>query len=367
MPENGQASPQKREGLKWLSRIVWSTIIFLIITSIGRFTYSYFLPPESATSTETEKVKAIPPVITPEDWANVDKAIMTAVTTANDEAQKYAEEQLTIWVDELKVKADKHFVDWYFGYWTQQVLGIKGLWYSTQYYIDSWLFGDGSGSDSVERITEELQIRFATHVLEPTLAENRIEQITQEAVKRYVNILGSELNQIPEQYQISSEDWGAHLEQIVFMTSAVNGNRDQPLTLKAMVFGSGLGGAALVGQVTPALAKLTTKITSKMVTKAGSKLAVATAEKLAAKPIGQALAKIGGKFLGAFVGVGIIAWDVYDHYKTKEENRPMLQENLHTYLDDIKYQLLNSPEGGINTIIDSLSLDLLQQLEERNS
>jgi hypothetical protein len=92
-------------------------------------------------------------------------------------------------------------------------------------------------------------------------------------------------------------------------------------------------------------------IISKIGAKISTKLAAKSAAKMAAKTGGKVAAKTGGKFLGTIIAVGIIIWDVWDHYATKKKAKPVLRQNIYDYLKEVKKSILYDPEYGIMTII----------------
>jgi hypothetical protein len=103
-----------------------------------------------------------------------------------------------------------------------------------------------------------------------------------------------------------------------------------------------------------ALKPLITKISAKISTR----LAAKSAGKMAAKTGGKVAAKTGGKFLGAIIAVGIIIWDVWDHYATKKKAKPVLRKNIHDYLKEVKNSILHDPAYGIMTIIYQMEISI---------
>ncbi len=61
----------------------------------------------------------------------------------------------------------------------------------------------------------------------------------------------------------------------------------------------------------------------------------------------QSSRKARGRISGSIVGVGIIAWDVWDHYSTVKENKPLLRENIFAFLDEMKLAVLDDPGTGV--------------------
>src|SRR5262245_58525166 len=62
------------------------------------------------------------------DWAKVDQQIVTALLQAESAAETTATQKLDAWVAVLMRRVDEDFLEWYFGYWTQQKLEVTGAW-----------------------------------------------------------------------------------------------------------------------------------------------------------------------------------------------------------------------------------------------
>jgi hypothetical protein len=87
---------------------------------------------------------------------------------------------------------------------------------------------------------------------------------------------------------------------------------------------------------------------------------------MAAKTGGMVAAKTGGRFLGTFIAVGIIMWDVWDHYQTKKKALPVLRNNIKDYLNEVKESIIHDPEYGIMTIIYNMEHGISEQLQKKN-
>ena len=71
------------------------------------------------------------------------------------------------------------------------------------------------------------------------------------------------------------------------------------------------------------------------------------------------------KFLGPIIAVGVIAWDLWDHHRTEEINRPILRQNLADYLTELQFSLLHEPETGLLSIIYQLETNIVSQLKSQ--
>ena len=147
----------------------------------------------------------------------------------------------------------------------------------------------------------------------------------------------------PGEYKIERADWDRYISDISVMVKNVEANRTTPLSLKALVGVTAGGTILLANTLKPIIIKIGSKISTK--------LAAKTAGKMAAKTGGKVAAKTGGKFLGTIIAVGIIIWDVWDHYATKKKAMPVLRQNIYDYLKEVKQSILHDPSYGIMTII----------------
>jgi hypothetical protein len=288
------------------------------------------------------------PIVESIPWQDVDQEIATAITDARQSAELFASEQISIWTNQLMERVDNDFLEWYFSYWTQQVLGLKGLGqYGFHYFFEEQ-------PTAAEKLTEEIQGEFSKRVLRPQIAELELERIVRDTTNHYIVQLRSNLDSVPKKYKIPHSNWERYIEGIALTTYGTDGNREVPVTLKTLV-ASGAGGAVLLaGKIKILVGKLTSKVMAKSAGK--------TASKIAAKTGGKVAAKAGGKFLGTIVGVGVLVWDIWDHNKTKNENRPILRQALADYFVELKDILLNDPEAGIMTTFNDLEKQIFSGL-----
>jgi hypothetical protein len=327
---------------KILTNIIWIAIVVVVLAAIGRYLVMKDVRqiPESGPQ-EKPVIEAIP-------WHEVDQAIATAIADTRQSTEMFASNQIDEWLAELMERVDNDFLEWYFSYWTQQVLGLKGLGqYGVHYFFENQ-------PTVAEKLTEDIQEEFSKRVLRPQIAELKLERIVRDTADHYIVQLRSNLDSVPKKYKIPHAEWDRYLEGIALTTYGTDGNREVPVTLKALV-ASGAGGTVLL---VSKMKVLVSKISSKVLAKSAGK----AASKMAAKTGGKVAAKAGGKFLGIIVGVSVLAWDVWDHNKTKNENRPILRQALADYFLELKDILLNDPEVGIMTTFNDLERQVYMTL-----
>lgn len=210
----------------------------------------------------------------PIPWDQVDGEVRRILETAREKAQAEADLRLTRWTDEMMVRVDDDFLEWYFDYWNQQIMGLKSIWY----WSLNQLMADQP--TAAEGITEDIQLAFAQRVLRPQVAQLELESITRDAMEIYVYQLRQGLDHIPKTYQIPQGEWDRYLEDLAILTGGVEGNREVDLTLKALTVGGASGAVLLAGSIRQASGRFGSKLMPGMAGKSAAKLILGSAEKL---------------------------------------------------------------------------------------
>ena len=319
-----------------ISNLIWAAVFLLIVAAIGKI----FIFNENGTKPDKPIERKIEQ---PVDWSIIDGKIVIALTKAKTEARSFATEQINRWSNDIRHRIDTQFLDWYFGYWNQQMMGLKAAKDQAWYWISGEFDMIPDAPSAIELMTQNVQEKFASTVLRPQIAHRQMMNIADETVKIYISKLADELKEIPKEYNINKQEWENYLEDIAITTTDVDGNRSTDLSLKAISLSSAAAGTKIVISLKPAISNIGSKVSTKLAGKA--------AGKMAAKSGGKIAAKAGGKLLGSIVGIGIIVWDIYDHNKTVKEQKPVLKNNLYDYVDTIKDDLLHEPGSGIMSII----------------
>jgi hypothetical protein len=317
--------------LKTMSKFLWLIVIIIVLAALGK-TFLFKPGKESKTMKPIKK-----PVVDKIDWSQVDKKIEKMMMNSRIETETLASKKLDQWIEKNMERVDNDFLEWYFGYWTQQKLGLEGLLAQVWHWVDS------DSPTAAEIITEEVQEEFSNRVIRPPIAQLEIERMIDEIVTHYSASLKGKLERIPREYNINPADWERYIADISVIVKNVEANRSVSLPLKALV-GITAGGAVLVvNSLRPIIARIGAKISTK--------LAAKSAAKMAAKTGGTVAAKSGGKFLGPIIAIGIIIWDVWDHYATKKKAKPVLRQNIYDYFQEVKESILHDPAYGIMTVI----------------
>ncbi len=332
-----------------ISKVIWAIVILIILAAAGK--YLIFK------SSKIEKRKRVKPITqkSEEIWDKIDDEIVKSLKKARSEADRLANAEVDKWIEGMVERIDNDFLDWYFGYWNQQKLGLKGLWYGARHMLFK------KYPSAAEKITEDIQEEFAKRVLRPQIAQREMENISRDVVNKYIAVLSENLSGIPQKYSVPDSEWDKYLSEIALTVTLSEGNREVPITLKTLAITS-VGGTVVVGKalfkvIKPMIIKIGSKVSAKFAAKATAKMATKTGAKISAK--------IGGKFLGPIIGVGIIIWDIWDHNSTIKRERPILRKNLIDYFSALKESLLYDPESGIMSVVDNMENDILKSLRKR--
>jgi len=278
------------------------------------------------------------------DWAKVNKKIESVMMEARKETEALASERLDFWIDQNMARVDSDFLEWYFGYWTQQGLGLKALLAQVIHWVDS------DSPTAAEKITQVVQEEFTNRVIRPQIAQLEVERMVGDIVTFYSASLKGKLDGIPGEYKINPADWDRYISDISVMVKNVEANRGTSLPLKALV-GVTAGGTLLVARaLKPMIGRIGARISTR--------LAARSAAKMAAKTGGKVAVRTGGKFLGIIVAVGIIIWDVWDHYDTVKTAKPVLRKNINDYMLEVKQAILHDPDFGVMTVIYQMELGI---------
>jgi len=115
-------------------KLVWVFVIVIVLASLGNHLSVKDTPSmkeDTPIQTPSEK-----PIIEPLAWHEIDQAIMDGLIEARESSEKLASAKLEAWVTKLMVRVDDDFLGWYFGYWNQQIIGLKALWHSGYHWVD---------------------------------------------------------------------------------------------------------------------------------------------------------------------------------------------------------------------------------------
>ncbi|MBF0502778.1 MAG: hypothetical protein HQM09_21770 [Candidatus Riflebacteria bacterium] len=331
------------------SKFIWAVIVLIILANVGRYL-----------ATESPKVPdKIPTTIIvqqPIPWPEIDAEIVKSCRLARSEAEEIATKKVSAFISEMTEKVDNDFLEWYFGYWTQQKLGLKGIMYS----VEHW-WNDKANLSAAEQITYDVQVEFAARVLRPQIAQMQLENISKAMVEKYLVSLNSGLNNIPAKFNIPQAAWQKYLEDLSQTTTSVPGNRDVDLPIKTIAMSTAAGtvvaAKSLITIIKPMIAKIGSKVAVKGTAEAVTAMAAKTGAKVATKLEATAM-------LGTIIGIGIVIWDVYDHASTKATEKPILRKNIMDYFEELRKSLIYDPETGLMQIVNTIESQVLSNVRK---
>jgi len=318
-------------GWRIFSSILWGILILIILSSFGRY-FVFGSTPSSVSNSVGVSDSSTVAIKADKLTLEIDDALMAA----REAALTTASNELDQWVDSLMIRVDSSqdgdFLDWYFGYWTQQKFGLDGTLQAGKRVFNKNL------PTAKEKIQEEVLQEFTNRVLRPEIAKLELKTISRDISQIYTSELQRNLEKIRIKYNIPKANWNEYLENVTVLVTNIDG-RQVPLQLKAFTIASLGGGALLAKAAIVAIEKVTAKVATKVVAKASASF------------LGKAGALVGGELLGPVVTVAIIVWDAVDIHNTEVNYRPILKQNIEDYFNLMKRDVLGDEENGIQKVI----------------
>lgn len=322
-----------------ISILLWVILILVVLSSLGRhlaFGESSVSVAKSKANVGIESGESLRQVQENDIKADLDTALVESRKTA----LRVASNELDTWIADLMKRVDDpgsdgDFLDWYFGYWTQQKFGLDA--------VTTWgIRRLNKNSPTVkERIQETVLQEFTNVVFRPEIAKLELKTISRDISQIYTSELRKNLEKVRIQYHIPTADWNSYLQGLTISVTDFDG-RQVPLNLKALTVGSIGGSVVLAKGSLLAIEKVTAKIGAKVVAKAAASIS----------------AKVGtfagGELLGPAATVAILAWDAWDIHTTEVENRPELRRNIQDYFKVMKRDILGDEENGIQKLISDI-------------
>lgn len=337
------------EAPRALSSLIWAIIALVILAHLGRL----FLPtqsPEKGRPTEVREV-GIPSDV----QMRLDGEVADALRAASAAAEAHGRAQLAEWVGRLMENVDPNFLNWFFGYWHQQYMGLQALFRGVVHWVDTHTVESGQPT-AEESLTLSFQSEFTARVLRPEIAKLELERMTREVVHKYVETLRAKLQVIPTRYALKEADWHRYLSDLSRMGSRTD--RAELLLGDILKAGTVAAAVGIGAKLTAPIGAMGAKVLGSFAGKAGAKLAAKTGGKVAGKAAGGWLA-------GPIIGVGILLWDVWDTKQTAAEQRPILKRNIEDFLHAMAEDLLKNPETGMMAAIAGMEGDVLRSLQSR--
>ena len=349
--------------IKSISPIIWTIVISVILIGIlGKISISQgknvLLPKNTI---EIVVPSPIPPYI--------DSDVKQKIENARTRAEQYASQELDGWIEQLTERVDNDFLNWYFNYFTQLKLGAKGIYIDLSSFVTSGLNPKQPTSEErkAEKLTEDFMHEFTFRVLKPEIAQLKLERFTRETITTYVSELSAQLGGIKSKYNIPQADWEKYLGGISTTIFDTTGN-SQDLSLRLLSRCTGYIVALSLMNATVNLSSgLVTKVIEKAAVKGTTKIAAKLSTKAAGKVAGKvsipAFSTIGLELVDPLAALGILAWDIWDHYHTVNVERPIMRQAIVEYLNEMKLGLIYNSQDSIMSAIYSFEDSLINKLK----
>jgi hypothetical protein len=279
--------------------------------------------------------------ISSDTWRQVDQEILAASKAATAPARRYATQTMDSWMDRVYQRTESDFIPWFTGYWTQQWLTVKVSWYKVS--------SQKGEQTPAQRLDAYLQEQYHERVLDPVSEQIDPDAVTAQATAYYIQLLDQQLPPIARRYNISTEQFDAHLNAIPAITLA------PPPSANATLYE--LIHAAPLARMPAYLALIDRVHKAANGPDAGrpdagiSSVAIHSSEKLEASlaPRGaaSAVAAAVGRVAGLMISVGMAGFGAIAHQNERAEMEEQLRNSLYAALNEKKRGLIDNPEFGV--------------------
>jgi hypothetical protein len=305
------------------------------------------------------------PVVQAVDLSRLAPEVRQAVEKARTDGVQHARAELERLHAEMMRKVDSSLLDWYFGYWTQQRLGLTYAYTSGK----TWLAGFVTNTDpeaASKTLQGEIAREFELRVMPGPILEQHLQRIAQQSVTAFVQSLQGHLQDIPKRYQVPPAQWEEYLERITFMISGTEASRSIPLTLKALSAGVVLSGVSVTATLAPYVTAQfaqnmavagASRASGALAGSVGRRAATTLSRQAAARGLATGAGSWGGALTGGVALVALVAWEAWDHKSTVAENRPLLRNNIDHFLHLYEAGLVE-PQGMIGGILHTLETQI---------
>ncbi len=268
--------------------------------------------------------------------------ILEAMNIAGQTSEKYISEELDKWIAEMMKRTDV-FLDDYFSFAKVKTREAKSVYH---YLFNKVWEGHPSASTVALR---ELENEISRHIIQKDIAQQKIENITNQAVVIFMDTFDNELVKIQKKHKIPTPVWNKYLSRLCNLTSEYE-TKSIPVSVK-LLWAS--GGVLTVKTVSPIITKIGQKVGQKLAVKAGSK----AASSFGAKSIGKILPGA-----GMCIATVVVLWDLYDYKKTADNGRKELKTGFNDYFKEMKMELMGRTEDGIMGSIVAWENSLKEQI-----
>src|SRR4051794_2069679 len=159
-----------------------STVVLLITVPV----FQQFLPRSDMRPDQRRREQ---PVVQSIDLSRLTSELRQAVEKARDEGLRQARAELDGLHARVMGKVDGDFLDWYFGYWTQQHLALTYAFNTGK----SWI----AGGDADKALQDDIAREFSLRVMPASVLDDELQRIARQSVAVFVTSLRDHLQSIP--------------------------------------------------------------------------------------------------------------------------------------------------------------------------
>ncbi|MGH8379460.1 hypothetical protein [Pseudomonas sp.] len=273
--------------------------------------------------TSRQKAAEPPPVqLSPATWEQIDREIIDASLASTSSVNDYTRRSMRVWKERVQQFTESDFIPWFTGYWTQQWLTMKVVWYKMN-------SGEGKAPPQ-KRLALYLQEQYHRRVLDQVAKEIDPEGIRNRAMELYIQLLGQQLQQLAQRYRAPPEQFNLRLTRTQAINlgppAARNASLYQLLYSKSLVEQPAY--AALVGHMHSAVRAGTQRSDvglSSVAQQASEKLGAT----LAPRGIASAVSSAVGRVAGALISVVAAGYGAVTH----SQEQPAMTEQLRVILN----------------------------------
>lgn len=248
----------------------------------------------------------------------------------------------------MRQRTEEDFIPWYAGYWTQQWLALKVVWYQSQHSVGA--------VTAAEQLAAYLQQQYYSRVLEPVGREIDPDKIVDHVTSIYLHDLRDELHGIPDRYHVPLDEFHKRLNEIPAI--ALPTVPQQTASLYQLIQADDVTGMpayrALVAQIQTAGGGISSRPSRGQLDALARSVANKRVGQLAARGTATAVAAAVGP-VGIVLGMGVTAWGAIEHSKERPALETQLRESLNSALEEMWHKLLENFESGVMGTVHHIS------------
>jgi hypothetical protein len=291
-----------------------------------------------------------PPVqVSESTWRLVDDDIAAGSQAAREPAAGFAQRGMEQWRQLVSQRAEADFIPWFSSYWTQQWLTAKVAWYK--------LTAEDGADPPVDRLAAYLQVQYHDRVLAPVPKELGPASILDQAMKLYIQHLGTQFRPIPGRYGVPRDQFERHLKSIPAIALAPPPAHNA--SLYQIVHADQLDRlpayAALLRQVREAEEHAGAGLSKTRISPVAMRVSEQLLERLAISGGTSAASALVGGVAGTVISLGAAGLGVMLHEAKRAEIEVQLRTILNVSMEEMWHILTEDPATRVTAGIDYLS------------